>query len=66
MTQLLDQERIGAYTPPALEPLGPLRDLTKGAGPGGELIVMASVGVLPEGLTPAPATPPPFLVQRPG
>ncbi|MCA2211434.1 hypothetical protein [Jidongwangia harbinensis] len=42
MTQLLDREHIGAYAPPALERLGLLRDLTRGAGPGGELIVMAT------------------------
>ena len=38
------RQRVGTYERPALEPLGSLRTLTKGAGADGELIVMATNG----------------------
>ena len=45
MTQTVDRPRTGTYERPALEPLGSLRALTKGAGPGGEPIVMQTGGI---------------------
>ena len=40
MSEVLDRPGLTDYAPPALEPLGSLRSLTKGAGPGGMPIVM--------------------------
>lgn len=42
MTQMLDRPRVGTYERPSLEPLGSLQALTEGAGPDGELTVVAS------------------------
>jgi hypothetical protein len=61
MTQLLDRPRIGTYARPALEPLGSLRALTKGAGPGGEPIVMAT-GDIQRGELPTEAPSAPVVV----
>lgn len=43
MPPVLDRPPTTAYAPPALEPLGTLRTLTKGAGPGAMPIVLQSV-----------------------
>ena len=43
MTQVLERPLKTSYEPPAFEPLGTLRTLTKGAGPGGELVVMQTL-----------------------
>jgi len=40
MSEVLERPVKTGYVPPALEPLGSLRSLTKGAGPGGMPIVM--------------------------
>ena len=45
MTDVLDRPETTAYRPPPLEPLGTLRDLTRGAGPDGEPIVMQTGGI---------------------
>ncbi|BCJ51891.1 hypothetical protein Asp14428_33660 [Actinoplanes sp. NBRC 14428] len=50
MTQLCEQVRRDAYKPPALEPLGSLRSLTRGAGPDGELVVTVTGGGIPGGV----------------
>jgi hypothetical protein len=43
MTQVMEPALPTAYTPPALMPLGTLRTLTRGAGPGGEPVVMQTL-----------------------
>lgn len=47
MTQALERPRTAAYARPALEPLGTLRALTRGAGPDGELVVMQTGFTMP-------------------
>jgi hypothetical protein len=42
MTQMLERTDRSTYAPPALEPLGSLQGLTKGAGPNGEPMVMST------------------------
>jgi hypothetical protein len=49
MTQMLERPLTTSYAPPALEPLGTLRSLTKGAGPGGKPVVMQTGLAMPSG-----------------
>ena len=40
MTQVTERPITSEYAAPVLQPLGTLRSLTRGAGPGGEPVVM--------------------------
>ena len=47
MTQVLERPLKTSYEPPAFEPLGTLRTLTRGAGPGGRPVVMQTGFLVP-------------------